>query len=82
VERGHQLVGGVKGQLRDSRVRVPGRRRVDAALGRQRNQRALGRVADQLTVVDHGVRGQHHRQQELVQVDHRLPRDPGDLSFR
>ena len=60
---------------------LPGRGRVDAALGGQRDQRALGRVADQLAVADHRVRGQDHRQQELIQRDLGLPRHPGDLAL-
>ena len=62
-----------KNRMNSARVPVPGGGRVDAALGGQHDQRALGRVADQLTVPDHRVRGQHHRHQELIQADLRLP---------
>jgi hypothetical protein len=81
VEGGHELVGGVEGEFRDPWVGLPGRGGVDAALGGQRNQRALGRVADQFPAVDHRVGGEDHRQQELVQRDLGLPGDPGDLPF-
>ena len=50
VERRHQLVGGVERQLGDARVALARQRRVDAALLRQHDQRALGRVADHLAV--------------------------------
>ena len=80
MERGHQLVRRVERQLGDPRVPLPGGDRVDAALGGQHDQRALSRVADQLAVFDHRVRGQHHRHQELIQRDVRLPGDPGDTA--
>jgi hypothetical protein len=82
VERGHQLVSGIKGELGDTRVRLPGRGGVHAALGRQHDQRALGRITDQLAVAEHRVRGQHHRQQELIQRNLGMPGHPGDLPFR
>ena len=50
VERGHQLVGRVKRKLGGPRVPFPGGDRVDAALGGQHDQRALGRVPDQFAV--------------------------------
>ena len=82
VERGHQLVGGVERQLGDPRVRLPGGRGVHAALGGQGDQRALGGVADQLAcLIDHGVRRQDHRQQELIERNRRLARHVRDLSL-
>ena len=45
----------VKRQLGDPRVPFPGGDRVDAALGGQHDQRALGRVTDQLAVPDDRV---------------------------
>ena len=80
VEGGHQFVVGVEGQFGDPRVGLPGRDGVDSALRGQCDERTLGGVADQLTVADDGVGGQHHRQQELVQVDDRLPGDAGDVA--
>ncbi len=78
MEGGHQLVGRVERQLGDPRVPFPGGDRVDAALSGQHDQRALGRVPDQLAVPDHRVRAQHHRHQELIQRDVRLPAHPGN----
>ena len=78
MEGGHQLVGRVEGQLGGPRVPFPGGDRVDAALGGQHHQRALCRVADQLAVPDHRVRGQHHRHQDVIQAGVRLPGDPGN----
>ena len=78
VEGGHELVVGVERQLGDPRVGLPGRDGVDTTFRRQRNQGALGRVADELTVADDGVGGQHHRQQEVIHVHRLLAGDSGD----
>ena len=47
VERGHELVGGVERDLRDARVALAGEVRVDAALGGEDDEGALGRIADE-----------------------------------
>ena len=69
VERGHHLVGRVERQRRDARVLLAGERRVDAALGGEHDERALGRVADERAVADLGVGAQGHRQQVLLERD-------------
>ena len=47
---------------------------VDPALGRQHDQRTLGRVADQVArLVEAGVRAQRHRQERVVEVDRETP---------
>ena len=40
---------------------------VDATLGRQHHERALGRVAHQLAVLGHRVGAQRHRQQVALE---------------
>ena len=47
VEGGHELVGRVERQGRDARVLRAGQVRIDAALGREDDERALVRVADE-----------------------------------
>ena len=64
MERGHELVGRVERQRRDARVLLAGQGRIDAALGGEDDERALGRVADQRAVLDLGVGAQRHRQQQ------------------
>ena len=73
MERRHELVLGVEGELGDSRVYLPGQDGVDAAFRGQHDQGSLGRVADQLAVAEHRAGGEDHRHQELVQRDLRLP---------
>jgi hypothetical protein len=69
----HRPGVGVEGELGEARVRLPGRGGLHGALGCERDQRALGWVADQVAVAEHRIRGQHHRQQELVERDLLLP---------
>ena len=82
VERGHHLVGRVERQRRDARVVLAGERRVHAALRGEDDERALGRVADELAVADLGVGAQGHRQQVLLQRDVRLAAGVVDLAGR
>ena len=82
VEGGHHLVGRVEGQGRDARVALAGERRVDAALGGEDDERALGRVADQRAVADLGVGAQGHRQQVLLERHVGLAAGVGDLPGR
>ena len=72
VERGHELVGGVEGDLGDARIALPGEHRVGATLGSEHDQGALGGVADQGAVLDDRVGAQRHRQHVLVQGHVRL----------
>ena len=81
VERGHELVGGVERQRRDARVALAGQGRVDAALGGEDDERALGRVADERAVPDLGVGAQRHRQEQRVERDVGLAADAGDLAL-
>ena len=67
VERRHQLVLGVERHLGDAGVGRAGVLDVDPALGRQHDERALGRVADARPVADDGVVGQRHRQHERLE---------------
>ena len=64
VEGGHQLVLGVERHFRDAGVEAPGLVDVDAALGRQDDERAFGRVPDARPITNHCVVGQGHRQHE------------------
>ena len=73
MEGRHELVGGVERQLGDARVALARRGRVEPALLREDDERALGRVADQLAVLDDRVGGEQHRQQELLERHVRLP---------
>ena len=83
VERGHQLVGGVERERGDARVALARGDDVDAALLRQHDQRALGRVADHLAGVrHHGVAGQRQREHELLERDVRLAGDVLDRGPR
>ena len=82
VEGGHHLVGRVERQGRDPRVLLAGERRVDAALGGEDDERALGRVADERAVADLGVGAQGHRQQVLLERDVGLAAGVGDLAGR
>ena len=54
VERRHELVVGVERHLGDARVGPPGLLGVDAELGREHDERRLGRVADHGAVVGDG----------------------------
>ena len=67
VERGHELVRGVERDLGDARVLLAGQDRVDAALGGEHDERALGRIADQAAVLGDGVGAQRHRQQVALE---------------
>ena len=70
VERRHELVVGVERHLGHAGVALAGAVEVDPALGGQHDQRALGRVADQLAaVVEAGVGAQRHRQERVVEVE-------------
>ena len=80
VERRHELVLGVERHLGDSWKRGPGLVDVEASLGAQHDQRALGRVADQALAIEDGVCAQHHRQQVRVEVV-ALAADMPDLAF-
>ena len=75
VEGRHQLVRGVERQLRDPRIRLARRDRGEPALLAEHDEGALGRVPDQLAVVDDRVAGEHQRLHELLEVDVRLSRD-------
>ena len=80
MEGRHELVGGVEGQRRDARILLAGGHRVDAALGRQHHQSALGRIAYQRAVLRHRVRGERHRQQVRLQIGIGQAADARDLS--
>ena len=69
VERRHQLVLGVERHLGDSGIGLARVLDVDPALGRQHDERALGRVADARPVADDGIVGQRHRQHERLERD-------------
>jgi hypothetical protein len=70
----------VERQGRDARIALAGERRVDAALCREHDERALGRVAHEPAVADLGVGAQGHRQQVLLERHVRLPSGVGDLA--
>ena len=55
VEGGHHLVLGVERERRDPRELLAGQGRVDPALLGEDDEGALGRVADESAVLDHGV---------------------------
>ena len=77
VEGRHELVVGVERHLGDARVGATGLLGVDAELGRQHDERRLGRIADHRAVVGHGrvaVEGEPER--EPAEVRHRAPRRP------
>ena len=57
VERRHQLVVGVERKVSDARELCPRLLGIEPALLREDDERALGRVADQIAVRHHGVRG-------------------------
>ena len=76
VEGGHHLVGGVEREGRDARVRLAGGDRGDPALLGEHDQRALGRVADEVAVLHDRVGGQDAREQERVQRARRCRRRP------
>jgi hypothetical protein len=82
VERRHQLVGGVERKIGDARELRPRLLGIEPALLREHDERALGRVSDQLAVRDDGVGGEHHRQHELLERYVRLARDALDHAFR
>ena len=63
MERGHELVGGVEGQGRDAWDGLAGLLRIDAALCREDDERALGGVADHRAVAHLRVGAERHRQQ-------------------
>ena len=67
VERGHELVRGVERDLGDARVLLAGQHGVDAALGREHHERALGRIADEGAVLGDRVGAQRHRQQVALE---------------
>jgi hypothetical protein len=66
VERRHQLVLGVEGDLGQAGEGPPGLLDVEPALGRQDHQGSLGGVADAGAVADDGVVGQRHRHHERL----------------
>jgi hypothetical protein len=81
VEGGHELVFGVEGHLGHARVAAPRLVDVKPALRRQHDERSLGRVADDLAIVDCRVIREGHRQQERVERRIRLPGDAEDLAL-
>ena len=70
VERRHELVLGVERHLGHPGVAGTGPVEIDPTLGRQHDQRTLGRVTDQVArLVEAGIGAQRHRQKRVVQVD-------------
>ncbi len=67
VERRHELVLGIERNLGDTREARAGVVDADAALLREHDQRAFGRVTDQRLAVEASVRAQRHRQHDLVE---------------
>ena len=65
VEGRHQLVGGVERQGGQPWEVLPGGFGVQPRLGAQHEQRALGRVADDLAVLQLGVAGDQVRQDRV-----------------
>ena len=55
--------------------------RVDATLGRQHHQSALGGIAYQRAILRHRIRGERHRQQVRLQIGVRLAANARDLSI-
>ena len=80
MERGHELVGGIERQRRDPRISLACECRVHTALRGEDDEGALGRVADERTVLHLGVRAEGHRHVELLELPLRLPADLGDLA--
>ena len=80
VERGHELVGGVERHLGEPRVALAGEHRVDAALGREHHERALGRVTDERAVLDDRVGAERHRHQVALERHVALAGRAGDLA--
>ncbi|EXI65151.1 MAG: hypothetical protein AW08_03423 [Candidatus Accumulibacter adjunctus] len=68
VEGGHELVRRVEGDFGDARAASGQILEVHATLRRQRQQRALGRVADQLAIVNPAVGAQRRRCQQWQPV--------------
>ncbi len=58
MESGHELAFGIERHLGDAGLGAPGVIRIDAALGGQRQQRAFGRLADQLARTDAALVGE------------------------
>ena len=81
VERRHELVLGVERHLRDPGIGGSRLVDVEAALGPEHDQGALGRVADQAVPVEHRVGAQDHREQVGVEVEVR-PAHVLDLTLR
>ena len=76
MERGHELVVGVERHLGEARVGAPRLLRVDAELGREHDERRLGRVADDAAVVgDRRVAVEHEPEREPGEVGRRAPGD-------
>ena len=72
VERRHELVVGVERHLGQARVGAARLLGVDAELGRQHDERGLGRVADDAAVVGDG----------RVAVEHEPEGEPGEVGHR
>ena len=82
VKRGHELVGGIERQRRDARVGLACLVDVDAAFGREHDERTLGGVTRELAVAHLGVGAQGHRHQERLELDRGLAGRLGDLALR
>ena len=67
VGRRHELVVGVEGDLQYPRTLLEKCGDVDSALLRQHHQRTLGGVSDHLTITQHSVRAERHREERVVQ---------------
>ena len=63
VEGGHELVRRIEGNLGDARRTFGQRLGVEAGLGGQRQQRTLGRIADQFAIMNPAVGAQCRRRQ-------------------
>ena len=72
VERRHELVVGVERHLGEPRVGAARLLGVDAELGREHDERGLGRVADHRAVVADG----------RVAVERQPEREPGEVRHR
>jgi len=69
MERGHELVIGVKRHFSYARVHLASAFHADASPLGQYNQCAFGRVADQCFTIEAGIGAQRHRQQYCIKVD-------------
>ena len=72
VEGGHELVCRIEGNFGEARAVLHYRFLIHATLGGQRQQRALGGVADELAVADAGIGTQRRRDEQRQEIGQRL----------